>query len=399
MSDLSLPDEASYAATDDESDPERLRRWRLILGKPANGMGASLNGKDAGVDRALSQLYDSAGRGESDSDGEKEDGGLGASNPNVARWLGDIRNYFSTSVVQVLQNDAIKRLGLRQMLLEPEILDTMEPDVDLVATLVSLNRIIPEQTRSTARQVVRKVVDDIEKRMRRRTEQAITGALNRSQRTNRRPRFSEIDWNRTIRANLKHYQPAYKTIIPESRYGYGRKQSRLRDVILCVDQSGSMATSVVYASVFGAVMASMRAISTRMIVFDTSVVDLTETLNDPVDLLFGVQLGGGTDINRALGYCQTVIRRPQQTICILISDLYEGGNKVEMLRRAQEMVSSGVKMIALLALSDDGKPSYDSQNAKAFAEMGIPAFACTPDVFPDLMAAALENRDLSGFGN
>src|SRR5262249_33762156 len=159
--------------------------------------------------------------------------------------------------------------------------------------------------------------------------QAVLGSLNRATR-NRRPRHSEIDWHRTIRANLRHYQADYKTIIPETRIGYGRKRSSLRDIILCVDQSGSMATSVVYAGVFSAVLASLPAVSTKLVVFDTAVVDLSERLADPVDVLFGTQLGGGTDINQALAYCQSLVRQPQETILILISDLCEGGDAKEM---------------------------------------------------------------------
>jgi Mg-chelatase subunit ChlD len=373
---------------------ERLRRWRLMLGKDAenvislaecSGSGTG-GGQDMGMDSVLNALYDS-----------DRSGGLESSAPNVARWLGDIRAYFPKSVVQLMQKDAIDRLGMKQLLLEPEVLETVEPDVELVATLLSLNRVVPEKTRATARQVVRKVTQDLEKRLRRRTEQAVIGSLNRAARNNRRPRHNEIDWNRTIRANLKHYQVEYKTIIPERRFGYGRKQQRLRDIILCVDQSGSMASSVVYASVFGAVLASLKAVSTRMIVFDTAVVDLTAELQDPVDLLFGVQLGGGTDINRALAYCQSLVRRPNETVLVLISDLYEGGNTNEMLQRAAALVGSGVRMVALLALNDKGAPGFDSGNAEAFAAMGIPAFACSPDMFPDLMAAALEKRDLSAW--
>jgi Mg-chelatase subunit ChlD len=380
-----------------DNNNERLRRWRLVLGSEADNMGCKLSDHDKGVDRVLSALYGSPEERRRKSDDGERYGGLEGSSPNVARWLGDIRTYFPRSVVQIMQKDAINRLGLRQMLLEPELLEEMEPDIDLVATLVSLNRVVPAKTRETARQVVRKVTQEIERKLRRRMEQAVTGSLNRAQRNQRRPRHNEIDWNRTIRANLRHYQPEYKTIIPERRFGYGRKQQRLRDIILCVDQSGSMATSVVYASVFGAILASLKAVSTRMIVFDTSVVDLTSELHDPVDLLFGVQLGGGTDINRVLAYCQGLVRRPSETILVLLSDLYEGGNPHEMLRRAAALVDSGVKMIGLLALNDSGKPSYDPRNAEAFAALGIPCFACTPDRFPDLIAAAIEKRDLQAF--
>lgn len=369
------------------SEEERLRRWRLVLGGGeadgiCQGGGLNLSDSDTKMDAALQALYDS-----------ERSGGLGKSCPNVARWLGDIRTYFPNSVVQILQKDAIERLNLRQMLLEPELLQEIVPDVHMVASLVSLAGVIPEETKETARFVVQRVVEELQRKLANPTRQAVLGSLNRSIR-NRRPKHNEIDWNRTIRANLKHYQQEYRTVVPETRIGYGRKRSSLRDIILCLDQSGSMATSVVYSSVFGAVLASLPAVSTKMVVFDTSVVDLTAELHDPVDLLFGVQLGGGTDINQALAYCQSLISRPKETILILITDLYEGGNCAEMLKRAANIVASEVQFITLLALSDDGKPSYDHQNATLFAELGIPNFACTPELFPDLMAAAINRQDI-----
>ena len=368
-------------------DDERLRRWRLVLGDSAREQLGEprLSEADTAMDRALEALYDSDRRG-----------GLGASAPNVARWLGDIRTYFPSSVVHVMQKDALERLGLQQMLLEPEMLREVEPDVHLVANLLSLNRVIPERTRETARAVVRKVVDDLQKKLAEPVRRAVTGSLSRATR-NRRPRLAEIDWHRTIRANLHNYDPDSRTVIPETLIGHGRRRSSLRDVILCIDQSGSMATSVVYSSVFGAVLASMRAVTTRMVVFDTAVVDLTDELHDPVDLLFGTQLGGGTDIARALGYCQTLVTRPAQTVFVLVTDLYEGGNADDMIRRAAALVSSGVRMVCLLALSDAGAPVYDGRNAARLAALGVPTFACTPNLFPDLMAAALQKRDLGAW--
>lgn len=368
--------------TDLESD--RMQRWRLVLGSDAQeSCGATLPTELIRADNALAALYDS-----------DRQGGLGASSPNVARWLGDIREFFPTSVVQVMQQDALERLNLRKMLLEPELLESVEPDVHLVASLMSLSRVMPAKTRETARRVVRRVVDELERRLAEPMRRAIRGSLNRAER-NHRPRLNEIDWHRTIRANLSRYLPEQRTVIAEKLVGYARKRSALRDVVLCVDQSGSMAASVVYAGVFAAVMASLRAVRTRMVVFDTNVVDLTDEAGDPVDLLFGVQLGGGTDINRALGYCQQVINRPEQTILVLITDLYEGGNQQEMLQRAAALKVAGVNVICLLALADNGAPGYDHQNAARFAALGIPAFACTPDRFPELMAAAIQKQDIA----
>jgi Mg-chelatase subunit ChlD len=373
---------------------ERLRRWRLALGGApgAEGTGYGLTGTDAAVDAALGALYDHAGDGATNQRGA----GLGASAPRVARWLGDIRQYFPSTVVQVMQADAIERLNLTRLLLEPEMLDAVEPDVHLVGTLLSLNRVMPDKSKRAARKVVAKVVAELERRIAQPTRTALSGALNRAARINR-PRHHDIDWHRTIRANLRHYQVEQRTIVPERLVGYGRRaQAVQRDIVLCVDQSGSMAASVVYSGVFAAVLASMRSLKTSLVVFDTAVVDLTDRLSDPVDVLFGTQLGGGTDINRAIAYGQQLITRPRDTIFVLISDLYEGGVREEMLRRVAAMTAAGVQVITLLALSDEGAPDYDRENAAALAALGVPAFACTPDVFPELMAVAIEHRDLRG---
>lgn len=362
---------------------ELEKRWRLILGSEAKEeLSMTLSVQETGIDKTLEALYNTSRKA-----------GLGPSSPNVSRWLGDIREYFPNTVVKVMQQDALKRLNLTSMLTEPEMLETVVPDVHLVANLMTLGRAIPEKTKATARLVVKKVVDELLQKLSSPLQQAIAGSLNRSAR-NRRPRHNEINWNETIRKNLKHYQAEYKTIIPETRIGYGRKRKAMKDIVLCLDQSGSMGSSVVYSGIFGAVMASIPAVQTKMVVFDTEVADLTEDLQDPVDLLFGVQLGGGTDINRALTYCQQIISRPLDTVLVLITDLYEGGNVAEMRKRAHELTTAGVQFITLLALNDDGAPSYDHGNAEYFASLGIPVFACTPNLFPDLMAAALSKQDI-----
>ncbi len=374
-------------------EADRMRRWRLVLGGGDDGTGVSLSGVDAGIDGALAALYGGAAEGPPDRGGPRASG-LGGSAPAVARWLGDIRGYFPSTVVQVMQADAIERLNLHRLLLEPEMLQAVEPDVHLVGTLLSLNRVMPDATRQAARAVVATVVADLERRVAQKTRAAVTGALNRAARINR-PRHHDIDWDRTIRANLQHYQPEHRTLVPERLIGYGRRTNAVqRDVVLCVDQSGSMAASVVYSGVFSAVLATIRTLRTSLVVFDTAVVDLTEQLHDPVEVLFGTQLGGGTDINRAIAYSQGLITRPHDTIFVLISDLYEGGVRDEMLRRVAAMAAAGVQVIVLLALSDDGAPAYDHDNAAALAALGVPAFACTPDAFPDLMAAAINRQEV-----
>ncbi len=368
---------------ENKTDIDHLERWRLILGRQSDPEeSVPLNTASTGMDNVLEALY-----------GEHRRGGLGSSSPNVNRWLGDIRRFFPAPVVQVLQRDALERLGLTQMLLEPELLASVEPDIHLVGALLSLNKVLPAQTRETAGMVIKKVVDDLQKRLEFPLRTSIYRALQRAAR-NRRPRPGEIDWRRTIHQNLKHYQPEYRTIIPETLIGFSRSGQALRHVILLTDQSGSMASSVVFAGVLGAALASVRALKTHVVVFDTAVVDLSEHLHDPVELLFGTQLGGGTDIHKALVYAQTLVRIPQDTILVLISDLFEGGNRAEMLKKVYELRQSGVTMIALLALNDEGAPAYDHENAAAFAALDIPVFACSPDVFPELMAAAIQKQDL-----
>jgi Mg-chelatase subunit ChlD len=384
----------------ERADEERRRRWRLLLGEPAEEeLQATLGGDDVAIDGALGALYDADRPDPGGPEGRaaQRSGGLGASAPGVARWLGDIRTYFPSSVVQVMQRDAVERLDLTHLLLEPELLSTVEPDVHLVGTLLSLRGVMPEESKATARRVVAQVVAQVERRIAERTRSSVAGALDRSARTGR-PALRDVDWNRTLLANLSRYQPEHRTVVPERLVGYARRRQAVqRDVILAVDQSGSMADSVVHASVFAAVLASMRTLRTSLVVFDTVVVDLSDRLADPVDVLLGVQLGGGTDIGRAVGYAQSLVRRPSETLFVLISDLFEGGAREDLLKRVALMVASGVQVVVLLALSDDGAPSFDRENAAALAALGVPAFACTPDAFPDLLAVALRRGDVGAW--
>lgn len=362
----------------------RERRWRLVLGGgEADGTQVSLQGRDLGMDRAMEALYDS-----------DRSGGLGSSAPSVARWLGDLRKFFPAPVIQVVQRDALQRLNLHRMLEEPELLAGLQPDVQLAADLLALARLLPDRTREVARRVVRQVVEQLVRRLQHPVREAARGSLHRASRS-RRPRPGEVDWSRTIRRNLRHYQPGLGTVIPVDLVGYGRRGASLRDVILCVDQSGSMARSVVYAGVFASVLASLPALHLRMVAFDTSVVDLSEHLQDPVELLFATRLGGGTDIRGALAWCRGLVTRPAATTLVLISDLFEGGDRQELLAQAAALVRTGVRVLVLLALDDQGAPAWDHGMASEMAGLGIPAFACTPDLFPDLMGTALRGGDVA----
>lgn len=385
------------------ADKEQIKRWRLILGASTQDalgqMGdCRLSGEQLGMDEALAAIYDESSDGQDKS--AKRSAGLGPSAPNLAKWLGDIRSYFKEDVVTVIQNDAIERKGLTQLLFEPEMLKNVEPNPQLVGTLMSLKGRIPERTKETARMVVRAVVERIKQMLEQKLRQAVMGALNRNEHTPI-PHAPSIDWKWTIGRNLKNYQPSLGTIVPEKVWFYSRSQRANNwTVVVCMDQSGSMAESVVYGSVTGSIFASLPALNTRVVAFDTEVIDLTEQCgDDPVDMIFGVQLGGGTDINKAVAYCEPHLTDPAQSLFILITDLFEGGNEAQLVRRLQAMVESGVRVICLLALSDSGVPYFDDRLAKKLAKLGIPCFGCTPNKLPELIEGALKKQDLQALAD
>ncbi|MDR0961886.1 MAG: VWA domain-containing protein [Mediterranea sp.] len=385
-----------------EDIKQKLVRWRLIVGQAGvdNRAGdVELTSQQSIMDAALAAIYDDTTSTDGKQGGASKQGGLGNSSPRLAKWLVDVRTFFPPDVVSVIQNDAIERKGFTKLLLEPETLKNITPDIHMVGTLLALKGQIPEKSKFLARQMIRTVVDDIIKRLGQELRRAVTGAINRR---NHSPlsNVSAIDWKRTIADNLRHYNPDTRCIIPQKFWFFERSRKQKQwSVILDIDQSGSMMDSIIYSSVMGSILASLPTLDTHVVAFDTQVVDLTDLCrHDPVDMLFGLQLGGGTDINKSVKYCRTLITDPRKTIFILISDLYEGGVEAGLLRRLQEMRDAGVKVITLLALSDEGNPSYDTDLAKKIAKLGIPCFGCTPDRLPELIEAALKERDLMRFG-
>jgi hypothetical protein len=377
---------------------EQLKRWRLILGKESQEQlggfcdgGFQLSADQLLMDEALAEIYDETA---DETQSGKRSAGLGGSSPRLAKWLGDIRTFFSEDVVTVIQQDAIERKGMQQLLFEPEMLKNVQPNVQLVGTLMSLKGQIPERTKETARMVVRSVVEKIRLSLEQKIRQAVMGALNRREHSPI-PHAASIDWKWTIGRNLKNYNPDLERIIPERVYFFSRAQRQNNwTVIVDMDQSGSMADSVVYGAVCGAIFASLPALDTRVVAFDTEVVDLTEKCgDDPVDMLFGVQLGGGTDINKSVAYCERFITDPSRTLFILLTDLFEGGNEAQLVRRMGEMVASGVRVICLLALSDSGVPSFDEGLARKLAALGVPCFGCTPQKLPELLEGTLRGND------
>ena len=381
-------------------DPaQRLARWRLILGAQAQErlehMGAcGLTEEQLLMDQALGAIYG----GDAGADALGGHGaGSGPSSPRISKWLGDVRALFDREIVTIIQSDAIERRGLRQLLFEPELLQNLEPDIGLASTLMMLRDQIPKRSKESVRAFIKKIVEEINRMLENDIRRAVTAALNRRAHSPL-PSAAALDYKLTIERNLKNYNPDLKTILPE-RFFFFDRSNRTNNwtVILDIDQSGSMGESVIFSSIMACILASMNAIKTRIVAFDTSITDLTEKSDDPVDLLYGIQLGGGTDINRSVAYCQQFIEQPAKTLFFLISDLDEGGSQASLLRRLEDMKASGVTVISLLAVSDSGSPYYSAHMAQRVSALGIPCFACTPQLLPQLLEAALKGHDLTAF--
>lgn len=376
---------------------KQLERWRLILGdeteKDFSDMGMSgLSDEQMLMDNALAEIY-----GNSSSLSGNRGAGKGASSPKISKWLGDIRSLFDSEMVAVIQNDAIERKGLKQLLFEPELLDNLEPDLNMASTLLMLKDQIPKKSKESARKFIQKIVEQINRNMRNQLERAVTAALNKREHSPL-PSASAIDFKYTISRNLKNYNKDLNAIIPERVYFFDRStRSNRWHVILDIDQSGSMGESIIYSSIMSCVLASMSSVKTNVVAFDTQIMDLTELCNDPVDLLFGFQMGGGTDIEKSVAYCRQYVESPSKTIFFLISDLMEGGNRAGLLNHLREMKESGVTVIVLVAVADGGKPYYDEKIAKRIAGMNIPCFACYPEKLPELLEKALKKQDLTQF--
>ena len=374
-----------------------ISRWRLILGSETQSgfetMGSTaLTQEQYMMDQALAAIY-----GGSDEGFSAHGAGNGPSSPHISKWLGDLRALFDTETVAVVQNDAIERKGLKQLLLEPELLDQLAPDLNLASTLLMLKDQIPKRSKDSARKFIARIVEEINRMLDNDVRRSVTAALNKRAHSPL-PSAAAVDFPMTIRRNLKNYDRTLGTIIPEKVYFFDRSGRTCKwNIILDIDQSGSMGESIIYSSVMACILASMSSVRTNVVAFDTEIMDLTPMCSDPVDLLFGFQMGGGTDIARSVAYCESLIETPSKTLFFLISDLEEGGNRAALLRRIEDMKASGVTVVVLLAIADGGKAYFNEQTAQRIADMGIPCFACPPERLPELLEYALKGQDLAQF--
>ncbi len=381
---------------------QSMTRWRLILGQDSEDRfekmgGGGLSGEMDMMDQALAAIYNLNSPGSFGTGGAGA--GRGPSNPQITRWLGDVRSLFDPELVKIIQGDAMTRCGLKQLIFEPELLENLEPDVNIAYTILMLKDQIPKRSKESVREFIKKIVEEINRLLEQDIRRAVTAAVNKRKHSPI-PSAAALDYKMTIQRNLKHYNQELKTIVPEHFYFFDRTSTTAANkwnVILDIDQSGSMGESVIYSSIISCILASMSSISTRIVAFDTNIVDLTEKSDDPVDLLFGFQLGGGTNIDQSVAYCEKFIENPKKTLFFLITDLEEGGNRAALLRRLGELKEAGVTLVCLLALAEGGRPYYDTQMAQKVAALKIPCFACSPQMLPQLLERALKGQDLDQF--
>ena len=367
------------------SDGAALNRWRLVLGKQAEGELPLTEARLGRMDDALDFLY---GR---EAGSDVRQGGLGASSPTVAHWLSEVRTLFPQETAEVLQRHALDRYQLTELLADRQVLEKLEPNQALLETVLSLKHLMKGSVLDTARRIVAKVVRELTEKMEQQVRTSSLGKLDRSSRSPVRS-IRNLDFKRTIRENLAHFDTQNQRLMLEKLHFNGRiKRYNPWRVILCVDESGSMLGSIIHSAVMAGIFAKMPMLDTKLVIFDTSVVDLSGYVDDPVQALMSIQLGGGTDIAGALRYCEGLITMPHRTMVVLISDLCEGGPRKDLYGAARDIIESGAKLVALTALDENAAPAYDRTVGQTLADLGAWVGAMTPAKLADFMANVMRS--------
>lgn len=363
---------------EDDGAGALLKKWTLILGldpgTSEDSGDVEWTGDERRIHNALKWVYDQDGQGAGKN-----------RNIQVREWMEDINTYFPTPVSVVLQKDALSRFGLELLLHDDTFIDNIIPDVQLAASIIHMKGILPDTARQKANLIIAKIVDQLTEKLVFASSHAIGRAL-RSPLPNRKPRLHQVHWPRTILKNLSTYQDKTRTIIPEKLSGKQHRKKTIDTIYILVDQSGSMAESMVYAAIYGAIFASIPAITTHFALFDTEIADMTHLVYDPVELLFTTQLGGGTDIGKALQYAMQTSSNPDRSLLILISDLDETESNSRFHRAAEQAEAAFNKMLVILALNDQGHAIYNKDNARHLTNLDIQCVAATPKEFPELVA-------------
>ncbi len=366
-----------------ESPDVSLARWRLILGRFAdNAMPNCLDGQKSRMDAALDYLYgrEYRGRGMRDGNGRSDDrtGGSGASQITIPDWLNQVRELFPRETVEVIEHHALDRYGMADLVTDPQVLERLEPNYDLLKTLLTFKSMMRGEVLEMARRIIRQVVEDLKRRLEADVRRVLWGKLNRFQHSPLRV-AQNFDWRRTVRANLKNYDPQERRLLLQDVFFFSRVERHLPwHVVLCVDQSGSMTDSMIHSAVMAGILAGLPALKVSLVVFDTAVVDLSGYVDDPTEALMSVQLGGGTDIAKALTYCETLVENPHRTVVVLVTDFYEGGSPQQLVATVKHLCETVAKVMGLAALDSTAAPSYDRQMAERLAAAGADIAALTP---------------------
>ncbi len=366
-------------------DPHQLARWRLVLGKDAEAHNIGCGGDAAcqRVESLVGFLFDDRTPGGGGGQGGERSGGGPAGHPlTVPEWVDAVNELFPHQAKEVMQRELIRRRGIDQLLESPELLEKVEPNVDLAKTIMTHRDLLTPKTRVLARKIIEKVVQQLKERMQLQVEQSITGAIRRDKHSPRAV-YRNLDLTTTIRRNLKNYDRNLQRLLVDRLYFYAaERKKRPWHIIVAVDQSGSMLDSSIMASIFY----ELPSVRTSLFLFDTEIADLSDMVGQPVDVLLSVQLGGGTDIAKAVAYAEQITREPARTIVVLITDFYEGGSENDLVNKIGEMSQAGIRLIGLGALGYDARPDYNKATAKRCRKAGMDILVCTPEKLAECMA-------------
>ena len=361
-----------------------LDRWRLILGRyaeqrlPLGGKGGGGQGHPGRMDRALEYLYGREYQGR----GLRKDqphGSLSGSQPTLVTWLSEVRELFPKETVEVIEKHALDRYGLTELVTDPQTLERLEPNQELLRTLLALRGHLKGEVLTLARRIIKRVVEDLRRRLESEVRRVLSGRINRF-RHSPLAVAQNFDPLGTLRKNLKHFDRERRQLVIEQLRFFERNTRRLRwDIILCVDQSGSMADSVIHSAVMAGILAALPAFRIRVVVFDTNVVDLSDYVDDPVETLMRVQLGGGTDIGQAVRYCTQLVENPHRTVLVLVTDFCEGAPPSELIRAVRKLAEARVRLLGLASLDDQANPVYNREIAQDLAACGMEIAALTPE--------------------
>ncbi len=370
------------------ADAHRLARWRLVLGREAEQHGISF-GADATcarVDDLVSFLFEGDGEGDGDGrDGSDRSGGTGGSRLTVPEWVDGVSELFPRQAKEVLERELVDRRGIVKLLDQPDLLEKVEPSIELAKTVLTHQHLLNEDTRVLARKLIDKVVSELKEKMQIQVETAITGAIRRDRHSPRRV-FRNLDLKTTLRRNLVNYDTeSGRLLVDRIFYFAAERRKRPWHVIIAVDQSGSMLESAIFSAIMASIFYELPSVRTSLFLFDTAIADLTDQVGQPVDVLMKVQLGGGTDITQALQYAAELVREPQRTIVVLITDFYEGRDERDLIQQTKDMAQGGIRMVGLGALGYDARPDYNRSTAKKLRKVGMDVLVCTPERLAECM--------------